>query len=489
MSPTMNRTTRQLFLQASANLGFRVEKGDISGAFLQGDSFGEDRPMYCEPLKEICEALQVPEQSTMLLTKAAYGLVEAPLQWYLTITRFLESLGGERMFSDPCCWAFFRPDRTPIAYVCGHIDDFMFAGKSGCADWEKIKKAIQDRFKWGLWENRKFVQCGVLLESLENGGFCLSQPDFLDNVTEITLSRQRSKELEAPVSGAEMHQLRSVLGGLSWHANQVAPQLCAHVGILLSKISQGCVRDSLEVNRLVKKARATQHQKLVIHPCPSQVTPTVVTWVDAAFANRVDLSSTKGIFIGCSSEKILQGELTPISPILWQSARIHRVCRSSAAAETRAAVDAEDEMYAVRFQVYEFFGGQVSLQKCDDAVSSVAGVLITDSKNLYDRLCQTVLTLKGAEKRSDIESLCLKESMESTRVQVRWVSGDSQLANSLTKENEPHQLCEYLRRNGAWRIVYDPQLLSGRKRKQLGLEMLEDRKSPEPEVQSETSIS
>ena len=72
-SPTMARTTRQVFLQQCANHGFEVEKGDISGAFLQGDNFGADRPMVCEPLPEICEALGVPAGSSMLLTKAAYG--------------------------------------------------------------------------------------------------------------------------------------------------------------------------------------------------------------------------------------------------------------------------------------------------------------------------------------------------------------------------------------------------------------------------------
>ena len=136
-------------------------------------------------------------------------------------------------------------------------------------------------------------------------------------------------------------------------------------------------------------------------------------------------------------------------------------------------MDADDELYAVRFQNFEFQGGQVPLWNCDDAVKTVEGVLISDSKVLYDRLQQTVLTLKGAEKRADIASLCLKESMQSTHLHVRWVNGDSQLANSLTKENELHQYFEFLRREGQWRIVYDPELLSGRKRKQLGLGSLQ----------------
>ena len=481
-SPTrMNKTTRQLCLQLSANWGFEISKGDISGAFLQGEPFGPDRPMFCEPLKEICAALGVAEGSTMLLTRAAHGLVEAPLQWYMSIAKFLESIGGERQYSDPCCWAFFRSDRTPIAFVCGHVDDFLFSGRKNCPEWSKLQMLIKQRFQWGAWEGNCFQQCGVRSERLENGGFCLSQPDFLDNLDEIHVSRGRAKELESPINGHELHQLRSVLGGLSWHANQVAPQLCAHVGIMLSRIHQGTVRDVLEVNRLVKKARASQHQRLFVHPRPSEEKPTLAAWVDAAFANRVDGSSTKGVLIGWTSDKLLQGDMVQITPVYWQSARIHRICRSSASAETRAAVDAEDELYAVRYQTFEFLGGRVPLWRPDDAVETVSGVLISDSKNLFDRLNQTVLTLRGAETRSDIETLCLKESMLSTGVQVRWLNGDPQLAISLTKETEPHQLCEYLRRHGTWRIVFDPQLLSGRKRKQLGLDRLECAKEPEPQ--------
>ena len=120
----------------------------------------------------------------------------------------------------------------------------------------------------------------------------------------------------------------------------------------------------------------------------------------------------------------------------------------------------------------------------DDAVETVSGVLTSDSKNLFDRLNQTVLTLCGPEKRSDIETLCLKESMPSTKVQVRWVKGDSQLASALTKGMECHQLCESERRHGTWRIVFDPQLISGRKRQQPGLERLECTKKPEPQSEN-----
>ena len=62
--------------------------------------------------------------------------------------------------------------------------------------------------------------------------------------------------------------------------------------------------------------------------------------------------------------------------------------------------------------------------------------------------------------------------MTSTGLLIRWVNGDSQLPNALTKQTELHQLFEYHRRKGQWWIVYDPELLSGRKRKQLGVDRL-----------------
>ncbi|CAE7256946.1 unnamed protein product [Symbiodinium microadriaticum] len=313
--------------EAAVSLSVELPK-DAMDIDLEGDEFGPEREMMCEPLPEICEALGIPPKSTMLLTKAAYGLVE------------------------------------------------------------------------------------------------------------------------------------------------VAPQLSAPTGLLLSRIHSGTVTEIIETNKLLRKAKLNQHQKLLIHR-QEDGEPLLAAWADAAHANRNDGGSTKGIFIGWTSRRLLQGDLVDISPIFWQSAKAHRTCRSSAAAETLSAVDAEDELYAIRLQVSEFRGDVVSLWSCDESVKTVDGVLITDSKNLYDRLNRTVMTFRGEEKRSDIESMCLKESMNCTSLNIRWVNGDSQLADSLTKESEPHQICEYHRRRGQWRIVYDPELISGRKRKQQGLDRLE----------------
>ena len=130
-------------------------------------------------------------------------------------------------------------------------------------------------------------------------------------------------------------------------------------------------------------------------------------------------------------------------------------------------------MYALRFQLSEFRGFHANVWDPDSTVLQTEGVLISDSKNLYDRLNTTIMTLSGAEKRSDIETLCLKESLSICKVSLRWVNGESQLANSLTKFDEPQQILIFNNRNGHWRIVYDDDIISGKRRRQMGLDPLE----------------
>ena len=56
---------------------------------------------------------------------------------------------------------------------------------------------------------------------------------------------------------------------------------------------------------------------------------------------------------------------------------------------------------------------------------------------------------------------------------VRWVNVDKEPADSLTKENENHQVILFLHRNCRWRIVHDEELVSGKRCKQLGAHTLQ----------------
>ena len=106
------------------------------------------------------------------------------------------------------------------------------------------------------------------------------------------------------------------------------------------------------------------------------------------------------------------------------------------------------------------------------AVQQITGCLITDSRNVYDRLNTAVLSVKGAEKRTNIEFIALKESQEQTGLILRWVHSEAQLANALTKGSTCREMELYYGMNHSWKIVADPEMQSARKRRAQGKEPL-----------------
>ena len=467
-SPVMTRQTRQLQLQLTANRRWRLQKGDITGAFLQGRSYPDD--LFCVPCPEICQAMNLPEGSITRLKKAAYGLVDAPLEWYKTMAEFLESIGFERMWSDACAW-LWRPDGELRGMISGHVDDFIFSGDDVDKGWAEQLRKIREKFKWGDWDQDRFVQCGVQIETIPEG-FALSQPRYMEGLKDIHVNASRRKERKSPTTEVEKTKLRALLGGLSWHAQQVAPHLSAEVGLLLSEVTGSTVETLCQANALLQHARSRKDHRMIISRCQDSDMQ-FYAWVDAASQNRVDGSSTQGVLVGAASGRLLKGDVCHVSPISWHSQKIDRACRSPGAAETLAASSGEDCLYYIRFQWSEMLYGRPDIRDADATVSRTGGCLITDSRNVYDKLRNEVVSIKGAEKRANIELLGLKQSQMSTQLVVRWVHSEAQLANGLTKARSAKEIDRFYAMGHSWRIIEDEDMKSARRRKSEGIQPLE----------------
>ena len=105
-TPVMTNQSRQLLLQAAAIRRWLTQKGDVTGAFLQGREYPTD--LYCVPFPEIDEAMGIPSDSITRVKRGCYGLVDAPLEWYRSVSTFLEELGLQKAWSDPCMWLWKR---------------------------------------------------------------------------------------------------------------------------------------------------------------------------------------------------------------------------------------------------------------------------------------------------------------------------------------------------------------------------------------------
>ena len=192
-------------------------------------------------------------------------------------------------------------------------------------------------------------------------------------------------------------------------------------------------------------------------------------WVDAASANRPDGGSTQGIFIGIGPQDMMQGSVGRVTPVAWHSSKVDRVCRSPGAAEAQAACNGEDSLYYTRYHWSELEYGGLNPRDAEGAVRRTKGCLITDSRNVYDKLNTEVLVVKGAEKRTDLELMGLKEAQYNTELSIRWVHSEAQLSNSLTKHGGGREIELYYQMRHRWRIVEDEQMRSARRRKQDGV--------------------
>ena len=411
--------------------------------------------------------MNIPAGTVTKMKRACYGVVDAPLEWYRTVSEFLEKLGFERQWSDACSWVK-RKNGQLLGVIAGHVDDFLFTGNEEDPEWQDLIRRIKEKFNWGDWDKDVFCQCGVSIKRTEEG-FELSQPQYVAGISEIPVSSGRRKNQEESTSEREKTQLRALLGALSWHAQQVAPHIAAEVSLLLSEVSCSTVQTIIKANTLLHNTKARKDHKMLIHGFGLQERLALYGWVDAASQNRPDGGSTQGIFVGLGPEGIRHGEMGHITPIAWHSMKIDRACRSPGAAEAQAAINGDDSLYYARYQWGELLTGKVDVRSPESVVRRVPACLITDSRNVFDKMATEVLSIKGAEKRTHIEMISLKESQHTTGIEIRWVHSEAQLANALTKVGNAKEMELFYRMHHQWRIVDDPQMRSARRRRTEGL--------------------
>lgn len=150
------------------------------------------------------------------------------------------------------------------------------------------------------------------------------------------------------------------------------------------------------------------------------------------------------------------------------------VRKSPACAETQAAIDGEDDLLYLRVLWHKMTGGCLDPRDPNQAASHVPAALVTDSKNLYDKIHRATVVVKGAEKRSDIEAISLRENLEDCKTPILWVHGGAMLSNSLTKPTEKQQMLDYIMLNFRYKIVFDESRRSEKVRKKQGMNTFED---------------
>lgn len=465
-APTLSCLGRNLLLSNAARNEMPVCTGDIKTAFLQGDETEKHEDIFGMPPPEVRIRLQMRDDEILRIVRAVYGLLNAPKRWYEALTRFLIDDGWVIHSLDKCLFKRVHGNNV-VGYLGVHVDDVLCAGKG--YEYEQAISRLRSRFPFGAWEcaqDTSVTYCGCEIKQDADFTIHVTQERFALSIDEINLSKERRCEVQEEVTFEERRLLRQTLGALNWRATQSSPWLLATVSHLQGCLESATIADVLSVNKLVRLQRKNFCEGLHFPVIRDDVT--IVSFTDASWATRRDGSSQGGQITLLMGKTALTGAKTPFCVLSWSSKRLRRVARSSTSAEAQMSANALDSHEFAKLAQYDLnYGGTIQLKKADDYLSSFESGLICDARNIYDGIVKVETSgLKMEEKRTAIELLAIKERLNQAQVTLKWVDGDQEMADGLTKPWRHEPLLKAMRAYH-WRIVYDPEVQSARRKRAL----------------------
>ena len=193
---------------------------------------------------------------------------------------------------------------------------------------------------------------------------------------------------------------------------------------------------------------------------------------DAAWAN-VGVYTQAGYILGFTDDKLDQGLLTDWTPAVWKSFKFTGAVGSTLAAETQAMVGATGTLEWTSLLLLEAMKGSFEVRDFVSRLPVLKTMVVTDCKSLYDHLVSVSAPTAVEDRRTSIDVVIIRQSLQRTKASVRWVPTNRMLADSLTKDaGDPTDLLRACIRDSKYQIspeetVLQTQALEKQRRKNL----------------------
>ena len=437
-SPTLQKESRSLLLQLCASQKWQIESFDIKTAFLRG-SRRDNRILGIEPPKEMQEKMKLKGHEICELRKSAYGLVNAPFLWYQELKEALINLGFIMCPMDPCLFVLPSQHGGLHGIVGIHVDDGL-----GCGDrvYHEAISRLQQKYPFGSHRRRNFVFTGIQIDQDEDGTIALSQKEYVEKITPISITRDRRKKNTLPITEEEKQGLRGLIGSLQYAATNTRADISARLSLLQAKINCATIGDLHEAHKLLGDCQKYSTVKVLIWPIPKEQIR-FVAYSDASFATREKQQSQKGTIILTAHQDIMEQKPAQAGALLWSSRKIDRIVASTLAAETYALSQSVDLLEWVRI-LWQWMQQPSQEWKQPESylLKAPRAITVVDCKSLYDVIIKNT-TPQCREHRTLLEALIIKDRVQ-LGVDMHWVHSAAQLADSLTKSMDTTTLRAFL---------------------------------------------
>eukprot|EP00434_Breviolum_minutum_P028306 symbB.v1.2.025043.t1/scaffold2403.1/size80067/1 len=220
----MGRDSRTLVLQYAASAKWRISAFDIQTAFLRG-SRQDGRILGMEPPKEMRTAMKLQPWECCELLKSAYGLVNAPLLWYLELKNALINLGMQVSPFDPCIFCMPKANGDGVHGILGiHVDDGLMAGDS---EFHNVIGQLEQKYPFGSKSSNDFVFTGIHIHQQDDHSITLDQSKYIEDIPPINIERHRRQDANQSVNETERQGLRGLIGSLQYATTNTRPDLAA----------------------------------------------------------------------------------------------------------------------------------------------------------------------------------------------------------------------------------------------------------------------
>ena len=401
-SPACKRESVRLALAILATSKWKLRSIDFKTAFLQGKPI--ERVVHVKPPKE------AKTSKLWKLNKTAYGLKDAPREWYLRLREKVLALGCNLSTTDYGLF-FMHQEGKLIGLLILYVDDILFGGNDRFL--QEVIEKLKTIFEISSEQESAFKYLGISIMQAEDGTITVDQKQYINNIKQIPISSERSCEKDSTLTSQERTLLKSVVGKLNWATGISRPDLGFLVGTIMTS-KNATVKDILTANKIINQAQNSQ-TSILFPRFKSLKDMYIQVYTDASNANLPDGSSQGGHIVF-----LTDGEVS--CPIAWHSKKIQRVVRSTLAAETLAAVDGCETAYMENRRLTEMITGKTENMK--------PLICVTDNYNLFKTAKSTGTLL---DKRLHVEMGIMRQMVSRDEVKLEWCKGENQTSDVLTK--------------------------------------------------------
>lgn len=462
-APTASAMAESICLAVCAYLGFVLIAKDVKNAYFSGKSIG--RELYLAQPRGGLPGLR--PQQLLLAKKAIYGFSEAARLFWLALREHLVSDVWEESRLEPALF-YLRQEGKLCCILVTRVDDIE--GGLAPSHLSKGFERSSQSLEFATDSVRKFFFRGREVEQHESGHVDISMRNYALSMKQVKIDPQRKKQLESDLTTAESEMMNSIAGELGWLSRQLRCDLAYENGVIQRCKSEACIADLLKLKQYIGMARRGADFRQRFWADVNLREAVIIMLADSGHANgtperneKVRYRSVGGYFILAANPGILEGKEVRCNILAYHSTQTKRVCRSTLAAEASHLAEAVEAGDWCIVLLEEALSGKVDLQSWTKVVEARQRAYVTDAKSVFDYL-QRDATSTSTDKRMAIEGALLRETFRQPGHHVKWIDGEQNFANVLTKANTDKTVLREFLRTGMFTLK---QSMANQKAKEL----------------------